>query len=65
MTIQLIVYWYWSNIVIINADNEGNKRDYSTQDEISMILLVVISVYQIILELVSAVRRSRDYLDMS
>ena len=46
--IQLIVFFYWSNIVIPNLDLE---QDFDKHGDVCEFLLVVISIYDLIMEI--------------
>ena len=49
MLIQLLAFWYWSNIIIVNLDKDTG--DFETQATVTEIILIGISVYDLIMEI--------------
>ena len=63
MIIQLVAFWYWSNIVIINLDE--NSDAFVHQDTVCKVILVGTSFYLLFLELTAMWRRRLDYFEGS
>ena len=59
---QLIVFWYWGNVVLTNVKADGSHPEhFDTQNDICVALLLIISVYLLAIELSALYIRGLDF----
>ena len=59
MVIQLLVFWYWSNLALPNLDNKENYFEW--QDTVCRVLLVITSFYLLAIEVSAIYKRKFGY----
>ena len=63
MVLQLVIFWYWSNIVLKNIQTDPN--DFEIQLAVCRVSLLVTAVYLSIFEIMTFLRRKLNYLKES
>ena len=59
MLINLLVFWYWSNIVLVNLDK--NYDSFEDPDKVCRSLLWITEIYMIILEIRAISKKLKSY----
>jgi len=63
MTFELIVFWYWSNIVLPHVDFEKKSNKLRDEERVCKVLLVIACIYFATLEFTAIVRRRWGYFN--
>ena len=59
MVIQLLFFWYWSNFVLPNLQND--KEQWESHDNVCSIVLPITAFYLLIVELSQVIKRRIQY----
>ena len=59
MVINLCVFWYWSNVVLINLESDG--KNFDQHDTNCRVLLTITGIYLLSLEISAVIRRRLNY----
>ena len=59
MLINLLVFWYWSNIVLPNLDK--NSETFENPDKVCRSFIWITEIYMIILEISAISKRLKSY----
>ena len=62
MTVQLVVFWYWSNIVLFNLPkNDDVQSSFQTQHDVCRVILCITAFYLLAIEITALVDRKWKY----
>ena len=61
MAFNLLNFWYWSNIVLVNIENDPDS--FETQDKICRVFLALVGFYLLFLEISAIAKRRFQYLN--
>ena len=61
IVIQLLAFWYWSNIIIVNLDQDS--EDFKTQATVLEMILIVTSVYDLLMEIPIIIKARLSYFN--
>ena len=60
MFIQLLVFWYWSNIVLVNLKTDTDL--FEPQDRVCRIILNITAFYLLAIEVTTVYKRRVEYV---
>ena len=60
MFVQLLVFWYWSNIVLVNLKSDTDL--FETQDIVCRVILNITAFYLLAIEATTVYRRNIEYI---